>query len=173
MVGSISEKHCVQIIHQILEVLDQLHSKKVIHRDIRPANIIFESKNHDDFKLKVQGFDHASSMTNTKIKPNRTDLQFIPPEVLQGHIGDAFVDIWAVGVLTYFIIDEITPFLDETEEGTKDNIIHHHVQFESDAWKHVSEHCKDFIKKCLNKDPTRRPNVEELLEHPFMKSLKH
>lgn len=173
MTGSISEKNCAFIIHKILEVLDQLHGKNVIHRDIRPANIVFLNKKHDDFNLKVQGFDHASSLTNSKVKANKSDMQYIPPEVLSGHIGNAMVDVWAVGVLAFHILDEISPFLDETDEGTKENIIKHHISFDSDAWKHVSAHCKDFITKCLNKDPSRRPTVEELLEHPFIKQANH
>lgn len=75
----------------------------------------------------------------------KSDLQYLSPEVLQGHAGEKAVDVWAVGVLAYHILDEISPFLDETEEGTKENIIKHQVSFNSDVWHHASHHCKDFI----------------------------
>ncbi len=81
--------------------------------------------------------------------------------------------MWAIGVLAYYIIDNISPFVDTTDEGTKENIIKHNVSFDSDEWHNISSHCKEFIKKCLNKDPHQRPTIDDLLDDPFIKSASH
>ena len=67
----------------------------------------------------VQGFDYVSSFTNKTIKRNLSDLQYISPEVLKEELGDSKVDIWALGVLAYNIIDDLSPFVQETDEETK------------------------------------------------------
>jgi serine/threonine protein kinase len=122
----------------------------------------------------VQGFDYASSFTNTKINKNLADLQYISPEVLKEEIGNSKVDIWALGVLAYNIIDDLSPFAEESDLETRKAIINNPVNFNSEAWEHVSDHCKNFIKKCLNKDAAHRPSAEDLLEDPFIKSgAKH
>ena len=169
-VDIISEKNCAHIISQILDVIYWLHNKKAIHRNLHPANIIFKSNNKDNFELLVQGFDYVSSFTNKTIKRNLSDLQYISPEVLKEELGDSKVDIWALGVLAYNIIDDLSPFVQETDEETRKTIINNPVTFDSDAWSKVSDHCKNFIKKCLSKDPNQRPTAEELLEDPFIKS---
>ena len=84
--------------------------------------------------------------------------------------GIVKVDIWALGVLAYNIIDDLSPFVQETDEETRKTIINNPVTFDSDTWSKVSDHCKNFIKKCLSKDPKQRPTAEELLEDPFIKS---
>jgi serine/threonine protein kinase len=70
------------------------------------------------------------------------------------------VDIWAFGVLAYTIIDKNPPFLKETEEETRKAIINNQVSFDSEVWHDMSTECKEFINKCLNKDPYKRPNTE-------------
>ncbi len=93
----------------------------------------------------VQGFDFVSSFTNTKIKVNLSDLQYISPEVIKGEIGDSKVDIWALGVLAFRIIDDISPFIEMTDEETRKSIINNPVTFNGNPWDQVSDHCKNFI----------------------------
>ncbi len=117
--GIFEEFRCAQIIEQLLQVLDHLHENQIIHRDIRPANILFSSTNITDFTIKVQGFERATSFTNNTIKTNKSDIEYDPPEILKGEKGDSKVDIWALGVLAYTIIDSMSPFWDESDEKIK------------------------------------------------------
>ena len=80
----------------------------------------------------MNGFDCASRFSKTKIKINLSDLQYISPEVHQDEMADSKVDIWALGVLAYNIIGDISPFIEETEEETKKAIINNPVTFFSD-----------------------------------------
>ena len=92
------------------------------------------------------------------------------------------MDVWALGILTYYMIEELTPFYGEPEgdlidektknqaklELIKQNIHNKEVEFTSDPWNYVSEDCKNFVRKCLNKDPKLRPTALELNSEPFI-----
>jgi serine/threonine protein kinase len=54
----------------------------------------------------------------------------------------------------------MSPFYDETEDKIKENILNTEVSFTSDVWDLVSDDCKDFIRKCLNRNPEKRPTAD-------------
>jgi serine/threonine protein kinase len=78
------------------------------------------------------------------------------------------MDIWALGCITYTIIDGLSPFYDETEDLIKENILNNEVSFNGENWVDVTPECKEFIKECLNKDPKQRPSAEDLNDHAFI-----
>ena len=94
----------------------------------------------------MQGFENASSFTNKNIKTNISDIEYCAPEILNGGVGDAKVDIWALGAVTYAIIESLSPFYCETEDIIKENILKKEVIFHGEAWDDVSDECKDFIR---------------------------
>ena len=105
-----------------------------------------------------------------KKKVNKNELEYTAPEIIRGENGDSKVDIWSLGVLTYTIIEGMSPFYDETEDKIKENILKSEVSFNSDSWLTVEEDIKDFIRLCLNKNPALRPTADELNEHLFIKN---
>jgi serine/threonine protein kinase len=78
------------------------------------------------------------------------------------------VDIWAIGVLIYYLIDGNSPFEEKSEEKIRNKILRNQVTFETEKWDDVSFCCKKFIKKCLNYNPEDRPTAEDLLSDPFI-----
>ncbi len=76
---------------------------------------MFKSTNNDDFALKVSGYDFSTSFTHTIIHKNTSSLEYWAPELLsKDEVGDHKVDIWALGILAYSMIDGFTPFYDES-----------------------------------------------------------
>lgn len=83
------------------------------------------------------------------------------------------VDIWAVGVFTYFLMSGIIPFERESQKLYVDAIMAANFKFEPEnIWNKVSEDAKDFIGECLIVDPTNRPTAEAALRHK-VRSLSH
>lgn len=76
------------------------------------------------------------------------------------------VDVWAVGVLTFFVISGCTPFDRDTPELQRDAIIAGEYKFAPDGkWEYLSVNARDFIAMCLTIDPDRRPAAGEALTH--------
>ena len=143
-----------------------LHSKKVIHRAIHPSNILFASSEKDDFIIKVSGYESASSFTSKSKSKVENDEEYTPPEILDKNPGDLKVDIWALGILTYYLVENSTPFFFGETDELADNIKSLDVTFNNEK---LTEECKDFIRKCLAKDPAERPTAKALNRHDWMK----
>lgn len=92
------------------------------------------------------------------------DLKITSPA---GH-GKA-VDVWAMGVITYFLLAGYTPFDRETQQQEMEAIIAGDYKFEPEEyWQNVSETAKDFVRTCLTVDPAKRPTAAEALKHKWL-----
>lgn len=141
-----------------------IHSQGIIHRDLKLGNILI----NDQMDVKICDFG-----LSTRIK-HEGDVKkticgtpnYIAPEILeeQGHSYE--VDIWSVGVIMYALLFGKPPFEDNTVEQTYENIKNNRYVFPPNI--SVSLAAKDLINRILVMDPTRRLNLEEILEHEFM-----
>lgn len=77
--------------------------------------------------------------------------------------------MWAIGVITYFLLCGYTPFDRDTTMEEMQAIINADYKFEPAMyWEGVSESAKDFINKLLTIDPTKRLTAKQALEHPWL-----
>jgi calcium/calmodulin-dependent protein kinase I len=76
------------------------------------------------------------------------------------------VDIWAMGVITYFLLAGYTPFDRDSQQQEMEAIIAGDYKFEPEEyWKNVSPTAKDFVRTCLTVDPAKRPTAAAVLQH--------
>ena len=165
-----NENQMGQIIHQLLKALSFIHSKNIIHRDIKPENILFSDK-RNIFSLKLIDFGLATFSEQEK-KIVGTPM-YMSPEMIDGN-GTYVSDIWSVGVVVYQMITGKLPF--DGGEGDDNQILYEHIktkEYNKEKLNNVkcSEDVKDFIDKALQKDIKKRMNVEEALNHPWIKKF--
>ena len=167
-----AEGDAARVIHQILSALSYMHDRNIVHRDIKPENILLESPN-DESSIKI--IDFGLSLThNNKMERPMTSLvgtpYYIAPEVLQKKYNKA-CDMWSVGVVAYILLCGYPPFNGATNCQTHAAILRGRVQFHAEDWSCISNVAMDFILRLLQKDPRRRMNAQQSLQHPWM--LKH
>lgn len=106
-----SEDETKVIVKQVLSCLLYLHSKNIVHRDIKLENILFSSDSYKNLKVRLIDFGFAT----TYDRMNGMQLilgspLFMAPELVKREIYDERVDIWALGVLAYVLMSAIQPF---------------------------------------------------------------
>jgi calcium/calmodulin-dependent protein kinase I len=90
------------------------------------------------------------------------------PEVLRrtGH-GKA-VDLWSIGVLSYFLLCGYTPFDDRNPGLETHKICHSEYEFQEEYWAGISETAKDFIRSLLVVEPSKRLTATQALKHDWI-----
>jgi calcium-dependent protein kinase len=166
-----TEVQCAQLVKQMLDSVRYLHSKNIVHRDLKLENFLFSSKQAGselkliDFGLSKH-FLHGQVLTDVKGTPYT-----VAPEVIRGSY-DEKCDLWSVGVLTYLLLCGETPFGGEDEENkilVGQRILSGPIPFKpQEAWDHVSEAGKAFVKRLLNRDLSRRPSAKEAQDDPWI-----
>lgn len=170
---SFSEFEARTIISQVISAILYLHQQNILHRDLKPQNIIFEYE--DPAKLNVKIIDFGTSrriFKNQKLSFKTGTYSFMAPEVLT-HKYDQKCDIWNVGVILFLLLSGRHPFPGVSEEETLKKISTVEPHFHSEDWSDISSEAVDLIKQMLRKDPVQRPTAKELFQHPwFSKELR-
>ncbi|KAF7596275.1 hypothetical protein BBP40_002419 [Aspergillus hancockii] len=146
--------------------IEYLHAQGIVHRDIKPDNCLITS----DDVLKVvdfgvsEMFEKDSDMFTAK---SAGSPAFLPPElcvVKHGDVSGKAADIWSMGVTLYCLRYGRLPFEQQSIFELYEAIKNNPVLCEGE----IDENFKDLMSRILEKDPTRRIQMSDLREHPWV-----
>lgn len=163
------ESEAIEFMKQILEGLGYMHSKSIAHFDLKPENIMLSDNvsPHPNIKLIDFGLAHHFC-PGEEYRNSSGTTQYIAPEVINAEPLSTAADMWSIGVITYILLSGMSPFQEETDEETIQNIIAMKYEFHPHFFSMTSSMAKDFIQKLLVKDPSDRMTAEECLLHPWI-----
>ena len=159
-----------KIIYNLLLTINYIHSLGIIHRDIKLGNILF----YDESKVNIRLIDFGLSKIlgpNEKSSDCCGTLAFSAPELFEDQPYTKSIDVWSIGIVTFFLLCGYLPFDDENTEELLRKIIKDPIPFDENIWKYISVDAKDFVSRLLEKNPEKRFNIEQALDHPWIKSL--
>ena len=143
-------------INQLLNGLMQVHSHKVVHRDLKLGNLLID----ENLQVKIGDFGLAKAIHKERATTLCGTPNYISPEVLAktGHSFEA--DIWAVGIIAYTMIFGSPPFEGQEVKDTYKNIKNCNYHFNDNS--HISKEAKTFIRSILVLNPQKRPSIKDL-----------
>ncbi|ESZ95409.1 calcium/calmodulin-dependent protein kinase type I [Sclerotinia borealis F-4128] len=169
--GSYFESDAADLIRATLSAVAYLHDHGIVHRDLKPENLLFRTP-EDNADLLIADFGLSRIMDEEQFHVLTTTCGtpgYMAPEIFKKTGHGKPVDIWAIGVITYFLLCGYTPFdRDSNLEEMQAILIADYSFTPIEYWRGVSRGAREFIKKCLTIDPTQRMTAHEALSHPFV-----
>jgi calcium-dependent protein kinase len=168
-----TESECARLVKQMLSAVRYLHSKGIIHRDLKLENFLFSSTATDS-ELKMIDFGLSKHFRFGEVHHEAVGTPYtVAPEVIRGTY-DERCDIWAIGVITFLLLSGDPPFGGcggpEPLLTVRSNILRGDYQFEpQDVWSLVSGKAKEFIKSMLVIDPKHRPTARDAQKHAWLR----
>jgi serine/threonine protein kinase len=170
----LSVNSIINIVTQIADGLQAAHEKGIIHRDIKPGNVMLTGKN----LVKIMDFGLARMAGRTRLTKTGTTLgtvAYMSPEQAQGINADHRTDIWSLGVVLYEMITGHLPFEGEYEAALLYSIVHKEPQPLALHRKDAPEILQRIVNRALSKNAQDRyqavsdllaelQNVEQELE---------
>ncbi|XP_061366383.1 phosphoenolpyruvate carboxylase kinase 1-like [Gastrolobium bilobum] len=163
--GPLPEPQAAFFMKQLLEAVAHCHRVGIAHRDIKPDNLLFDSRNN----LKVADFGSAEwfgdgrSMSGVVGTP-----YYVAPEVLMGREYNEKVDVWSSGVILYIMLGGIPPFYGDSAAEIFEAVVRANLRFPTRVFRSVSSTAKDLLRKMLCRDVSRRISAEQALRHPWI-----
>jgi Protein kinase domain len=152
--GPLAPERAAEIAFQVGEALDAAHAAGLVHRDVKPANVLLTGRHAylSDFGL-TRSVEAEAQLTDTDERLGTVD--FMSPEQLRGQRLDARSDVYALGCLLYTVLTGSPPFHRPTAAAT----ITAHLESPAPRASHVvgvPDEFDDVIGRALDKDPERR-----------------
>eukprot|EP00668_Euglena_longa_P045787 GGOE01061467.1.p1 GENE.GGOE01061467.1~~GGOE01061467.1.p1 ORF type:complete len:383 (+),score=11.69 GGOE01061467.1:62-1150(+) len=158
--GRFPQSVAAWFIKSLVKGLQCLHRKHIIHRDLKPENLLIDHRG----VLKIADFGWSVHSPTTRRQTFCGTLDYIPPEQVNQKPYNHMLDLWCIGVLCYELLSGKPPFQDKGWTATTSNIVYLNYRFPPG----FPPLAKDFIKKTLVLEPSRRMTLAQMLQHPWL-----
>ncbi|KAF8843470.1 Pkinase-domain-containing protein, partial [Paxillus ammoniavirescens] len=170
--GQYTEADAADLVRTIFGAVKYIHDCGIVHRDLKPENLLFRSKPENSSEIMIADFGLSRVMQDSKLSM-LTEVcgtpGYMAPEIFKKTGHGKPVDVWAMGVITYFLLAGYTPFDRDTQKQEMEAIIAGDYRFEPEEyWSNVSPTALNFVSTCLTVDPDARPTAAQMLEHSWL-----
>jgi hypothetical protein len=160
--GELGDREAVEAAAQLLDALAHAHAKGIVHRDVKPSNVLLGESDDIDVRLLDFGLAQMDEFdTLTAVGDVPGTLTYVSPERLSGKTATEAADIWAVGVMLWEALAGRHPFRSSNAEGTSRRIKAGAPPLE-DYRPDLPESLRNAIESALALDPARRPTAAKL-----------
>lgn len=173
-----TEAEAAFLVNQMVAAVAYIHGQGITHRDLKLENFIFTDGSdtmRSALKLIDFGLSARYQYTGSAVKRMTTlcgTPYYLAPEVLnQGEGGSGYtnaVDEWSLGVITYMLLSGTPPFKGRRDREVLQAVRRGKYTLSGPRWDGISEEAKDFIRRLLVYNPSKRATSEQAMKHPWL-----
>lgn len=166
--GAFREAAACQLFWQLLHGVNYLHSRRVVHRDLKPDNLLLRDGASN---LRIADFNSAKRVGTGAggglMLTDRGTQLYSAPELRFGRLWNERIDVWTSGLCLFFMLRACIPFNPEAPGAAKQLLS---GQLPHISWGGVRRLVQNLVLQCLTVNMQDRPPAMELLHHPAFSS---
>jgi len=168
--GRLSERITKFLVTQILVALKHLHSKNIVHCDLKPENVLLSSDS--DFpQVKLCDFGFSRIIGEKGFRKSIVGTPaYLAPEVLRNKGYNRSLDMWSTGVIIYVSLSGTFPF--NEDEDIHEQIQNASFMYPPHPWKEISKDAVELITNLLQVKLRKRYSVEKALIHNWLQDYQ-
>ncbi|KAK2905338.1 hypothetical protein Q8A67_007137 [Cirrhinus molitorella] len=181
--GHLDESLAKKVLRQLITALKHCESRGVLHRDVKPENLLISTESHD---IKLLDFGCGDRLKDSAYKYFAGTLQYAPPEWFRQHRYHAGpATVWSVGVTLFNILCGCFPFRGSLRVTSKSRLLFPRELSTGKRQKSCPDpgevccfvflktvlcvtECRQLIRWCLSAAASDRPSLEDIERHPWL-----
>jgi calcium/calmodulin-dependent protein kinase I len=164
----VTEAYAAKTVSQMLSAVGFLHSRNIVHRDLKLENWVLESGKDVWSPLKLIDFGLSTHFTaGHRLSRVVGSSYYVAPEVLKKSYTEA-CDLWSLGVIVYMLLSGAPPFYGKNDEAIKASIVQGEYTFPHELFRDVSDEAMAFVSTLLSYNIEYRYTAEQALTHPWL-----
>jgi len=164
------EKEACKIFYQLVSALAYLHSLGIVHRDVKPDNLLLTTEG-DEAVLKIADFGFAKRIGDGVLHTPCGSPVYTAPEIIREESYNKSVDMWSSGVLLYILLCGFPPFYHRDPNKLFEVIEKGVFHFPDAQWSNISSTAKELVSSLLKLVPEERLTAKQVLAHPWLSAL--
>ena len=155
--GGLSLSECIDIMLQLTDGISHAHASYIIHRDIKPQNIMIQ----DNGEIKITDFGIAIALNNTQMTQTNSimgSVHYLPPEQASGKVATVKSDIYSMGIMFFELLTGSLPFKGENAVEIAFKQIKDDIPSVRDINPSIPQSVENIILKATAKNPKNRYN---------------
>lgn len=168
----LDETEAAIILKDLLICLNDIQKIGIVHRDVKPANILMADRKKTGVSVKLADFGMATFVGLDELVRGRCGTPgYVAPEILVAGVNTAYgkhVDVFSAGVTLYILLCGYEPFYGENDAKLIKANKEGKVEFPDDEWSTISLEGRDLVERMMKPNPKERISASEALKHPWI-----
>ncbi|TPP56342.1 Serine/threonine-protein kinase 17A [Fasciola gigantica] len=170
--ANLPECYVIQVVRKLISAILYMHTHlRMVHLDIKAENVMLREP-YPSTDVFLTDFGLATELSEDKQHRELAGTpDYAAPEIINYDPISFATDMWSMGVLTYFLLTGVSPFLAEEKEITMQNVTHGPINFPNELFSARSPEALQFVQGLLIRKPNARLTAEQCLQHPWLRNI--